>query len=293
MTLSVQLLQIPTTETVAKREYYLNGAEFKIGRDFGADICLPDLSETMSRTHLIVRRTSAGRYTVDNISSNGALMNGVTLPSKEPQALSDGDIVSFAGYKLLFGVVEAALEEETIAYVPDRKFEVETNISDHTLILPDAEIEELPPDPDKGFSSSEMDLDPDLMFDPFADGPEMREPIKPETTHLANSIQSKPEISDPVEIASLKSPPALPDAHMHPVLYRENVSEALALALERFLVELDPAVLQADYDDYIPRFARRRKRYWTIHRRQFAKKKASGEFRRTFMALFAEEMRKL
>lgn len=293
MTLSVQLLQIPPTETVSKREYYLNGATLKIGRDFGADICLPDLSETMSRTHLIVFRTSAGKYTVNDISSNGALMNGETLRPKEPQALSDGDIVSFAGYKLLFGIVETMLEEEIVSYVPDQKFEVQTDISDHTPILPDAAIEELPPEPDKGFSRSEMDLDPDLMFDPFADGPEMREPTKKKTTQKADPMQPKPAFSDPIDMAPLQTQPALQDAHMRPVLYRENVSEAMELALERLLIELDPAVLQLDYDDYIPRLASRQKRYWTIHRRQFAKKKASGEFRRTFMALFAEELRKL
>lgn len=314
MTLSVQLLQIPPSETVIKREYYLTGDTFSIGRDFGADICLPDLSETMSRRHLVVSRTPAGAYTINDCSANGASMNGAPLPPRVPQTLSDGDILSFAGYKLLFGIVDQVLDDEPISYRAEQRFEAETDFSDTRPILPDLEIEELPPEPEQCFSATEVDLDPDLMFDPFAEGPEMREPERPKFRPTgaggpakACSASPPPAFDDPVDMVDLDGSagisrhrtarpaaiPALPDAHVGTVLYPEDVSEAMEQALERFLQELDPAVLQGDYDDYIPRLASRQKRYWTIHSRQFAKKKTSGEFRRTFRALFAEEMRKL
>ncbi|MBO6895519.1 MAG: FHA domain-containing protein [Roseibium sp.] len=294
MTLSVQLLQIPPTETVIKREFYLTGASFMIGRDFASDICLPDLSEAISPTHLVVGRTPSGTYTITDTSALGTAMNGQTLARGEPQLLKDGDIVSFAGYRLLFGIVEKQYKDDPVSHYPEIKFNVETDMSDDAPLLPDHEIEEERPEPDRGFSADEMDLDPDLMFDPFAEGPEMREP--PQSEPLVQTSAPQPAFADPVEIMDTphyQTAPALQNAHLRGPLYREQVSAAMEQALERFLDELDPTVLQDDYDAYIPRLLSRQKRYWKIHARQFAKKKASGEFRRTFLALFAEEMRKL
>ena len=295
MTVSIQLIQIPPSETVPKREFYLNGTTFKIGRDYSADICLPDLSETMSRTHLIVQRTPEGRFTITDTSANGALLNNVPMASKAPQALSDGDIVGFAGYKLLLGIVEADMSAVQDDFRPEQEFVVETDFNANAPLLPDAEIEELPPEPDMGFSGGGMDLDQDLMFDPFAKGPEMREPSIP--VKEADAEVPRPPFPETVDVMTLGSRypnlPALQDAHMRAVVYRENVSEAMEHAVDRFLNELDPNNLQSDYDEFIPLLARRKSRYWTIHRRQFAKRKDSGELKRTFLALFAEEMRKL
>lgn len=294
MTLSVQLLQIPPTETVMKREFYLTGASFTVGRDFGSDICLPDLAETLAPTHLVVSKTPSGGYAVNDTSITGALMNGRPLPPKQPQLLQDGDVISFAGYKLLFGIVEALREEEPANAFPERRFIVETDMSADTPLLPDHEIEESFLEPDAGFSTHEMDLEPDLMFDPFAEGPEMREP--PRSESHPQPVVPEPAFADAGEVMEMRRYQALPafqNAHLHTTLYREQVSTAMERALERFLDEMDPAVLQEDYDAYIPRLVSRQKRYWSIHSRQFSRKKASGEFRRTFMALFAEEMRKL
>jgi predicted component of type VI protein secretion system len=289
MTLSVQLLQIPPTETVMKREFYLTGESFTIGRDFGSDICLPDLAETIAPTHLVVSKTLSGLYAVNDTSITGAIMNGRPLPPKQPQPLQDGDVVSFAGYKLLFGIVESARQEDPVHDFVERRFIVETDMSDDAPLLPDQEIEEVLPEPDAGFSSSGMDLDPDLMFDPFAQGPEMREPPRFEP----HSHPAAAEPGEVMEMTRYPTGPALQNVHLRTTLYREQVSTAMERALERFLDELDPAVLQEDCDEYIPRLVSRQKRYWKIHSRQFSRKKASGEFRRTFLALFAEEMRKL
>lgn len=294
MTLSVQLLQIPPTETVMKREFYLTGASFTVGRDFGSDICLPDLAETIAPTHLVVSKTPSGGYAVNDTSISGAIMNGRPLPPKQPQPLQDGDVVSFAGYKLLFGIVESARQEEPVNDFLERRFIVETDMSDDAPLLPDQEIEEVFPEPDMGFSGSEMDLDPDLMFDPFAEGPEMREPPRAEShPQPAAAEPAFAEQGEVMEMTRYQTAPALQNTHLRATLYREQVSTAMERALERFLDEMDPAVLQEDYDEYIPRLVNHQKRYWKIHSRQFSRKKASGEFRRTFMALFAEEMRKL
>lgn len=293
MTLSVQLVQIPKAETVPKREFYLNSQTIKIGRDYASDICLPDLSETMSRTHLIVARMGNGAYSVTNTSSNGAEMNNAPLPGMEPQPLSDGDVLSFSGYKLLMGIVENPVADDTVQFVPDQTLDLETDLSTQQPLLPDAEIEELPPEPDKGFTERDMDLDLDLMFDPFAAGPEIREPTTPQPK--VDQVQDF-DIDEPVQLQKMApqmSQAVIQDTYLRTGMYRENVSRAMELALDRFLSDLDPAMLQEDYDGYISAFVSRRKRYWDIHRKQFAKKRSTGEFRRSFLALFAEEMRKL
>lgn len=293
MTLSVQLVQIPKAETVPKREFYLNSQTIKIGRDYAADICLPDLSETMSRTHLIVARMANGAYTVTNTSANGADMNNNPLPGMEPQPLNDGDVLSFAGYKLLLGIVENPVADDSVQFMPDQTFNVETDLSAQKPLLPDVEIEELPPEPDKGFSQSDMDLDMDLMFDPFAEGPKIHDPTPPQAK--MGQVQNF-DFDEPVQLQKMvpqMNQAVMQDTYMRAGIYRENVSRAMELALDRFLSELDPAALQEDYDGYISAFVRRKKRYWDIHRKQFAKKRSTGEFRRSFMALFAEEMRKL
>lgn len=295
MTLSVQLLQIPSTETVTTREFYLTGASFTVGRDFGSDICLPDLAETIAPTHLVVSRTPSGEYAINDTSISGAILNGKPLPPKQPQPLQDGDVVSLAGYKLLFGIVESARKKEPVNDFPERRFVVETDMSDDAPLLPDQEIEEAFPELDMGFSGSGMELDADLMFDPFAEGPALREPPISEPRPQPAAVETAfSEAGEVMEMTRYQTTvPALQNAHLRTSFYREQVSTAMERALERFLDEIDPAVLQEDYDEYIPRLVSRQKRYWKIHSRQFSRKKASGEFRRTFLALFAEEMRKL
>lgn len=289
MTLSVQLLQIPATETVTKREFYLDADGITIGRDFACDICLPDLSEKISPTHIIIQRIETGSYSITGNSETGTILNGRELPSQHPQTLKDGDVVSFAGYKLMFGLVEKEMEEEAVNQ-PYHKFHVETDITGDDPLLPDQDVEETLVEPEIGFTGSDLDLEQDLMFDPFAEGPEMREEAK------AKKDQSAPmrdEVVEVMDVAAYEANRQLHQAPLHNTLQREKVSAAMEKAIERFLEELDPSVLKEDYDDFIPRLVSREKRYWRIHARQFARKKASGQFRRSFMALFAEEMRKL
>lgn len=295
MTLSVQLIQIPSAETVPKREFYINNPTIKIGRDYSADICLPDISGKMSRIHLMVFRLDNGGYTVTDTSTNGAKLNNESLARKEAQSLNDGDVLSFAGYRLLLGIVENVVADDSIEFISEHTFDRQTDVSSTEPILVDQEIEELPIEPDKGFSQAEVDMDADLLFDPFADGPTILESAESETAKHNASVMDvdfdeAPQVSKMPQHMGANS---LQDIYARAGMRRENVIEAMERALEKFLNELDPAELQADYDEYIPMLASRKKRYWTIHRRQFAKKRANGEFRRTFMSLFSEEMRKL
>lgn len=304
MTISVQLVQIPPAETLPKREFYMTADSFKIGRDFAADICLPDLSHMISRTHLVVQKTTSGGYCVTDVSANGAKLNDEVLPPKEAKPLSDGDLLSFSGYRMMLGIVkQPGAERPTAAPAPpERKFEAQTDFASTSPLLPDADVQQIANEPERGFSQTEVDLDPDLMFDPFAEGPELREPLRLEQRAGAPASPDDFDIGGrfgesvglvPMSDRHMPSAAALHDAQMRSAMYRDNMTEAMEQALDRFLSELDPNVLQADYDEFIPRFANHKRRYWSIHCRQFTKKKSKGEFRRSFMALFAEEMRKL
>ncbi len=53
-----------------------------------------------------------------------------------------------------------------------------------------------------------------------------------------------------------------------------------------------PQELQREYDSYMSAWSSRKKRYWEIYKKQFAKKQTSGEYRRLFLALVSEEVQK-
>lgn len=319
MSLSLQLIQIPDAETVTKREYYPKGTPVEIGRDFDADICLPDMSEKMSRCHLRLTR-KGGIYSVTDISTNGADLNNASMPRNEPQVVRDGDVLSFAGYKILLGIVKdtdvapepekpstSERPEPEVAFASSRQ---DRNAKKLEPLLEDEDIEDLYPEPERGFSDTVVDLDEDLMFDPFADGPELRETEEdirqfkktrsmrfdddgPSSVDEAQTIEATPTERGQETLPRAYRANAELDARLRGFTYQEHALQAVEKALERFLDEVDPNLLEEDYKEFIPRILRRNKRYWGIHRRQFAKKKTNGEYRRTFLALFAEEMRKL
>lgn len=296
MTLSIQLIQIPEAETVPKREFYLDDPKVDIGRDFAADICLPDMSEQMSRRHIQLTRLPDGSYTVTDLSTNGAKLNGTDLSSGEARQLNDGDVIGILGYRLLVSIIAKSSEPADAApdLMADDPFETATDFSANEPLIADAEIENYETEPERGFSDTVKDLDEDLMFDPFAEGPELREPVEPKR-HFHQQPMPDAEPAEKVEVVRLPRP-LQESREIDPLLrghtYHEIALEAVERALERFLDEVDPNLLEDDYKMFIPVLMRRKKRFWAIHRRQFAKKKASGEFKRSFLALFAEEMRK-
>ena len=298
MTLSIQLIQIPKSEIASQREFFLMGTEIKIGRDFAADICLPDLSGQISRTHTVLKKTPEGSYKITNTSTNGTTLNGNDMSSQETLPVADGDIISLGDYRLLIGIVGGA--RPALPDISDAEivFETESDFSSKDALMPSEALEETVEFSDHKFTQAEVDFDQDLMFDPFSEGPRLDESSKDRARDIGIAIAQRPEATVPTARSDIfdvisSNGAEMPTRHevpMHPVLYRDQVLAAMELAFEAFLSELDPEKLQSDYDDYIPMLANRRKRYWTIHMRQFAKKRANGEFRRNFMALFAEEM---
>ncbi|MEM1074114.1 MAG: FHA domain-containing protein [Pseudomonadota bacterium] len=296
MTLSIQIIQVPPAETIPKREFYLSEFPVNIGRDYAADVCLPDLSEEMSRSHLLIFKSSTGRYQVTDVSTNGATLNGNVIPPKKAVSLVDGDVLGFIGYKLLVGILTAASNTDEEPSQPHPKLYLGAEFSTDAPLLPDSEIEQTHSEPDEVFSQNALDLDPELMFDPFADGPAIDETAAQQSPGLSrnpNEVEFAEIVPLPEGAAQNAHAPELLETIIQAKVYRENVNQAIERAVDRFLDELDPAALQKDYDEYMPRFGRRKARYWSIHLRQFEKRKLKGGFRRSFMALFAEEIRKL
>ncbi|WP_310620654.1 FHA domain-containing protein [Flexibacterium corallicola] len=292
MTLSIQVVQIPEDATLDRREFYMQKKSFKIGRDFACDICLEDETNTLSRTHLVISYSANGSYTVIDNSTNGAELNSEKLPSKEVKLLSDGDVLSLGGYKLLVGIIgqieqENQLQQEEVDTSKVIQFKAETDFASTAPLIANAAVEPVALVQDQGFSQEGMSLDQELMFDPFAEGPALREEHQQPDTEEPARIET-------FNLVNLDQPyvPAPENRDLGLRAYRENISDALERALDRFLSEIDPEELQADYDDYIPAFVSRKKQYWRIHKRQFAKKKASHEYHRVFLALFYEEIRK-
>lgn len=298
MTLSIQLIQIPISETAPQREFFLNGTESKIGRDFAADVCLPDLSGQISRTHTVLKKTSKGSYKITNTSTNGTVLNGNDMSSQETLPVADGDIIGLGDYRLLIGIVGGA--RPVLPDISDAEvvFKTESDFSSKDALMPGEALEETVEFCDHKFTRAEVDLDQDLMFDPFSEGPRLDESSKDRPRDIGIAIAQRPEATVPTarsDMFDVISPndaemPTRHEVPMHPVLYRDQVLAAMELAFESFLSELDPEKLQSDYDDYIPMLVNRRKRYWKIYMSQFAKKRANGEFKRNFMALFSEAM---
>ncbi len=318
MTLSVQVLDIPEAETLARREYHLSGERLVIGRDFTADLCLPDISARLSRSHLELVQGPDGGWSVRDTSTNGSTLNGAPLARATPVALSDGDILGCAGYRLLLGFVgpgRAAAPADPAPAPAQAHFAPAGPDDARAPLLLDLPLEESAPE-DEGFSSDRLENLDALMFDPFAEGPGLRDapdavqgaaqgaaprpaPATVPTTAPTTAFEAATPITA-TEIAFAGGSGDLVDvalrlrqeADLSARRYKDDAAEAMARAIDRFLAEIDPATLEPEYRSYMPGWVSRSKRYWQIHKKQFARKRESGELRRSFLALFAEEMRR-
>jgi type VI secretion system protein ImpI len=243
MTLSIQLIQIPASETAPQREFFLNGTEFKIGRDFAADICLPDLSGQISRTHTVLKKTPEGSYKITNTSTNGTTLNGNDMSSQETLPVADGDIISLGDYRLLIGIVGGA--RPALPDISDAEivFETESDFSSKDALMPSEALEETVEFSDHKFTQAEVDFDQDLMFDPFSEGPRLDESSKDRARDIGIAIAQRPEATVPTARSDIfdvisSNGAEMPTRHevpMHPVLYRDQVLVAMELAFESFL----------------------------------------------------------
>jgi len=74
------------------------GNQFRIGRDAGCDLAIPDMS--VSRWHAQLERTADGWLLSDLESTNGTRVNGWRVRGKVP--VGPGDLVSFGSLDVVF-----------------------------------------------------------------------------------------------------------------------------------------------------------------------------------------------
>lgn len=307
MSISLQLIKIPEGENVASRSCFATEMPFVIGREFDCDLVLPDISAKLSRRHIEILVDKEGRYRVTDQSTNGTNLNGTQIEKGSPTVLSDGDILGVGDYEILLGIVEeqAETEKEPERAKSDKaeeaaEFKDIEAFGDSGLIDPFAEVEAVVADVPRGFDDSVEDLAANLLFDPFADGPDMNEEAgatKVETVEvepLDQPMSGKLGGSAAFDRVNLDAQTSMAPRHSNWMMpeRREEGLLAVEAAITRFLDQLDPEKLEEEYNDFMGFFSNRRRRYWTIHKKNFARKKDNGDYVRMFKALLAEELRK-
>ena len=83
--------------TAIGERFYLDGAEFSMGRDPKSDIFLNDV--TVSRRHAVVHRTPDGVTVTDAGSLNGTYVNGILV---DKATLRSGDALQVGRFRMVF-----------------------------------------------------------------------------------------------------------------------------------------------------------------------------------------------
>jgi len=301
MSLSLQILSLPDGETVPRREIVVASCPFVIGRDFDCDLRLPDSTTTLSRRHLQFDGDRMAGYRASDLSTNGAKLNGTDMPRQTPRAVADGDILEFAGYRLLVSVTtrpvlpQDSADPQSAPQSEERQMPLsELESGDGTRLEAD--------DPAEGPFGSEVDaLDANLLFDPFEDGPGLRNAAQPEPpqdqlTSAMDQAAIMPDLGLPVASAERYVPIGVTPAAMRdigpPLLEREELSDAIDRAVSRFMDHFDPIELEKEYRDFLGPLARTRRRYWNLFHKQFRRRRDNGDYGRAFRAILAEEVRR-
>lgn len=304
MSLSLQILTLPEGETVTRREVLVSSCPFVIGRDFDCDLSLPDGSATLSRRHLQIEGDPFVGYRATDLSTNGATLNGASMVQQGARPVVDGDVLEFSGYRILISVTSRPT-------APGHGQDPDAPPALRQMSLSQLENDEdAAPSKDDGaeepFGGDIAALEANLLFDPFEDGPGLRDmPISearaekpaPSPAEDGAQIVSRLGLSDSAAGPAVRVMPmgvtmtAAPDL-WSPTPEREELSEAIDRAIARFLDQFDPVELEKEYRDFLGPFARRRRRYWGLFQKQFRRRRDNGDYGRVFRAILAEEVRR-
>ena len=93
----------------------LNKSVYKIGREIGNDLVLPD--QAISRQHTRILSSPEGCQIEDLGSRNKTYLNDQELPPHQPRPLIDGDVIKIGEYTLVFHVPEPEPEPEDAEFV--------------------------------------------------------------------------------------------------------------------------------------------------------------------------------
>lgn len=304
MTVSIQLIRIPEGESLVHREYYATDLPFVIGREFDCDLVLPDQDRRISRQHAELRMNDDGQLVVLDRSTNGTNLNGKDLWKGDESPLADGDRVKIGDYELLFGISKTAANDEPAPQrkngaIPKKPFSL-TGVNGFASFETES-AKETPTreeDDPADFTEGGVDLEADLLFDPFAEGPELNEtaakPAK-KTVEVQAEDDVRPMPFDSSTLDEQSSMPPRPVMRQTGWLVapdREANEAAIESAVERLLALVDPSALETEYREFLGPFSRTGRRFWNIHKRMFARKRDSGEYVRLFKAILAEEIKK-
>ncbi|UJF17210.1 hypothetical protein L0B53_00080 [Vibrio sp. SS-MA-C1-2] len=70
----------------------------------------------------------------------------------------------------------------------------------------------------------------------------------------------------------------------------QHLMRSIEVTLDKFLMDLDPEQLEKEYNDYIVGWGNKDKKYWSLYKKQFARKVERREFYRQFTAMLLEEL---
>ena len=297
MTISLQVLALPEGEVLPQRECHVTATPFTLGRDYDCDLVLPDAKAQLSRHHLRFLRSKAGRYAAVDLSTNGTKLNGTAMKNGSETALSDGDILNLNGYEILLGILQDPVSDvlATPSQSPKPHFQ-HIQASDIAPLHPDAPHETFSASEPAGFSGEVSDLDEDLLFDPFAEGPEINE--ERQNTMPAPEAEPVKEVQAPsfrsVRLEQETTVAQQPLTHWAPQSDRpcDKTMRAVESAMVRFLETLDPARAEMIYRELTGFLGPGKARYWSVYKREFNGRVESGEYVRSFKALLAEELSK-
>lgn len=301
MSLSLQILSLPEGEALPRREVVVVSCPFVIGRDFECDLRLPDDAATLSRRHLQFDGDPVAGFRVTDLSTNGVILNGTAMARHTPKPISDADILEFAGYRLLVSVTTRPLKQTSSTAPPAAKHPSKTPQmplsalgGGDALAIGGDDQAEVP------FGSDVEDFNAKLLFDPFEDGPSLRDTARADGCQddlpLTHAAAMDPDLGLPIAPQDRLVPMGFPASVARDIaptlLERAELSDAIDRAVERFLTQLDPVELEEEYRDLLGPLARSKRRYWRMFQKQFRRRKDNGDYGRAFRAILAEELRR-
>ncbi|KJY83402.1 signal peptide protein [Vibrio galatheae] len=310
MAVSIHLISVPTEEVVASRVVYLPESGGTLGRAPACDICLPDQSKRISRTHGEIRLTERG-YVLISRGQNSALLNDKSMAREKEYLLNDGDIIKIENYTMLVSTLVSASaklsaqdDENDIFSQP---FELNLN-DDDTEFLDQTDAPQ-PKQSNTVFSHKNVLSDDPFAADPFED-------IESEqiAAHIeVDEVEHEEPYKQPVDLeyfpvnasnqgtqleASIEKLLTLSEKNQqylnNPMLHHDALFDALEKTVDQFLVDFSPHALEEQFSEYLSGglFSSKEKKYWNIYRKHFKHRQKNGDFRRQFKALFLENMQK-
>lgn len=309
MAVSIHLISVPTEEVVASRVVYLPESGGTLGRAPACDICLPDQSKRISRTHGEVRLTDRG-YVLISRGQNSASINDKVMMKDKEYPLNDGDIIKVENYTMLVSTLVSSRTESPQQDDDDifsQPFELNLN-DDETEFLEQTETPK-PKQNSASFSHKNVLSDDPFASDPFEDldsdeiaaHVEVDEVAQTKTFEQATDLEylpvDTPSNNTQLE-ASIEKLLTLSEKNQqylqNPMLHHDALFDALEKTVDQFLNEFAPKELESQFSEYLSGglFSNKEKKYWKIYRKHFQHRQQNGDFRRQFKALFLENMQK-